>query len=97
MSRAVRLHTLYYNLDETASHLHWQLMSEMKYAFPSSYSGIGHPYLVARAVATDLAIWLLDNNRLNVYVRPQSALSLDTSLTEDVNSTPTTRSLARQK
>jgi hypothetical protein len=58
MSRAVRAHTLYYDLDEGASHLHWQLVSEIKYAFPPSYSGISYPYLVARAVATELTIWL---------------------------------------
>jgi hypothetical protein len=92
MSRAVRAHTLYYDLDEGASHLHWQLVSEIKYAFPPSYSGISYPYLVARAVATELTIWLFDNKRLNVYVRPQSALSLNTGILEDVNSPQASRS-----
>jgi hypothetical protein len=98
MSRAVRAHTLYYDLDEVASHLHWQLVSEVEYAFPPSYPGIGHPYSVARAVATELAIWFFDNKRLSLYVRtqsalsrPQSALSLDKVILEDINSPQVSR------
>jgi hypothetical protein len=79
-------HQLYYDLEEAASHLHYQPRSQAKYDFPAPYSGTTDPYFVARAVATDLVPLLIKDGRLSLNKMPNDVLSLDQ---DNTSSTPT--------